>query len=286
MQNISELLFQHAKDKTRPDGSPYKTLLHQDEIAVAKKTGLLAKEIQLAALENGITPERYCRNQKTLANTDQIKLLQSHVAVIGQGGLGGTVTEILCRIGIGNLTLVDGDTFEDSNLNRQLLSSVENLGRNKAIVASERVKTINPAINVIGVTDFFTSENGIEILEKADLAVDCLDSISDRFILENGCNACKIPLVSAAIGGTSGQATVIFPGDKGLCQIYGEPDSAPQKGIEARLGTLPFAAVYMAAVECAEVVNILCKNYSKLQNCLLITDISEQSLENISFAKR
>ena len=99
------------------------------------------KSVQLAALQHGVIPEVYARNQKRLSSEDQIKLLQSHVAVIGLGGLGGTVTEILARIGIGTLTLVDGDRFDDSNLNRQLLSSTEVLGKQKAAVLSSIIRT-------------------------------------------------------------------------------------------------------------------------------------------------
>lgn len=281
--NLSKTLLKIAKPRTRPDGSSYTALMYSDEKSVAQETGLPLKEIQIAALKNDIIPERYCRNQKTLTNKDQIALLQSHVVIVGQGGLGGTVTEILARIGIGSLTLVDGDIFEESNLNRQLLSTVKDLGKKKAEAGNDRVYSINPAINVHAVTDFFTENNGMHILRNVDLAVDCLDSIPDRFTLEKCCGDAGIPLVSAAIGGTSGQAMVIFPGDRGLRQIYGIPGSVPQRGVEAQLGTLPFAAVYMAAIECAEVVSIICSNSSQLQNNLLIANMTDQSLDKISF---
>jgi molybdopterin/thiamine biosynthesis adenylyltransferase len=282
---IERLLAKYARVRTRPDGSSYTAMLYRDETHIAKRTGLSVKDVEIAALKNDIVPERYCRNQKTLTNKEQIKLLESHVVVVGQGGLGGTVTEILARIGIGSLTLVDGDFFEDSNLNRQLLATTESLGQKKAEAARARVRLINPAIDILAIPDFFREDNGMDILQGADLAVDCLDSIPDRFVVENSCRKSNIPLVSAAIGGTSGQATVIFPGDPGLRQIYGEPKSVPQKGIETQLGTLPYAAVFMAAIECAEVVSIICTNSSQLQNSLLITNIADQSVEKILLPK-
>ncbi len=281
---IKDILSQFSQKSIRPDGSSYSLLQHRDETLIAGKTGLSAKDVQIAALQNDIVPERYSRNQKTLSNMDQIKLLQSHVVVVGQGGLGGTVTEILARIGIGNLTLVDGDVFEDSNLNRQLLSNVENLGEKKAEIGAQRTRAINPAVNVQAVTDFFSKDNGLKILNDADLAVDCLDSIPDRFLLEDASRKKNIPLVSAAIGGTSGQAMVIFPEDPGLCLIYGDRDAVPRKGIETQLGTLPFAAVYMAAIECAEVVSIICSQSSQLQNHFVISDVADLSLEKISLS--
>ena len=78
---------------------------------------------------------------------------------------------------------------------------------------------------------------------------------------------------------------VVFPGDEGLRRVYGEPRKAAPKGIETRLGTLPYTAAFMAAVECAEVVEILCKQSSSLQNTLLLADIGDKSMEKMSFPK-
>lgn len=83
-------------------------------------------------------PERYWRNARFLSRTDQEKLLQAHVVIIGLGGLGGTVLEELLRLGIGTITGVDMDVFELSNLNRQLLATEENIGLHKAEAARLR----------------------------------------------------------------------------------------------------------------------------------------------------
>jgi molybdopterin/thiamine biosynthesis adenylyltransferase len=279
---LLNLLQSFAQQRTRPDKSSYMAILLADAWEIVKKTGLSLRTVEDAALEAGIVPERYCRNQKSLSNTDQLRLLRSHVAIIGLGGLGGAVTEILARIGIGQMTLVDGDCFDESNLNRQLLSSPANIGKSKAETAKLRVQEINPAVEVHAVPEFFRPENGQAILHGTQLAIDCLDTITDRFILEENCKKATIPLISAAIGGSSGQATVIFPEDPGLKDIYGSPGKAPQKGIEAAAGTLPFAAVYMAAVECSEVTTILLGKPPELRNKLLLTEISDHTIELFS----
>ena len=280
---LLNLLKLQAQNKTRPDGTPYISLSFSAECQIAEQTGYTLQEIEVQALDHSITPERYCRNQTSLSNNDQKRLLQSHVAIIGLGGLGGTVTEILARIGIGRLTLVDGDSFDDSNLNRQLLSTTAHLGKPKADVAAQRVHDINPAVETFPVATFFCNENGEEILQNVHLVVDCLDTISDRFELEATCRALSLPMISAAIGGSSGQATVIFPEDPGLQRIYGDPEKAPSKGIEASIGTLSFAAVYMAAVECAEAVTILLGKPPELRNRLFIADIKEHTSELVDF---
>ena len=276
---LRKIIGATGTEKRRPDGSIYQSLSFANQQKLAKQSSVNDKEVQIAALEQGIVPEVYARNQKSLSNQDQIRLLQSHVAVVGLGGLGGTVTEILARIGIGSLTLIDGDCFDDSNLNRQLLSSTEVLGKKKANVAAKRVKSINPAVATRAVTSFLSSENATELLSDTNIGVDCLDTISGRFILEQGCRDLQIPMVSAAIGGTSGQITVIYPEDQGLSKIYGDPTKAADKGIEKTLGTLPFAAITLAAIECAEVVTMAIGNPAALRNKLLITDLSDHSLD-------
>ncbi len=274
-----------AEDRLRPDQTPYQALLFAQERDLAMQTGHSHREIQLAALAMEIVPERYARNQKILSCDDQIRLLNSHAVVIGQGGLGGTVTEILARIGIGRLTLVDGDYFEDSNLNRQLLSSTDVLGQMKAEVGEKRVKSINPAVETRCITQFLTAENGEAIIGDGEIAVDCLDTISARFVLEDICRKKHIPMVSAAIGGASGQATVIFPEDPGLKLVYGDPDTAPKKGGEATLGTLPYAAIAMAAYECAEVVGLAVRRPSQLRKKLLLADFHYHSTETLILAE-
>ena len=268
-----------AVEAQRPDGSSYLSLSFADQRDLAERYGPDHKTIQLVALEQEIVPEVYARNQKRLSSADQIKLLKSHVAIIGLGGLGGTVTEILARVGIGTLTLVDGDTFDDSNLNRQLLSSTELLGTPKTQAAEARVNAVNPAVVTRPFSAYLSAENGADLLGDAHIAVDCLDSITDRFTLETACRQMSIIMVSAAIGGTSGQLTVTYPEDGGLSRVYGPPEKAVRKGVESTLGTLPFAAIALAAMECAEVVAIAAGNPSELRNRLLITDLIDHTLE-------
>jgi len=282
---LKDIVSQAAEERQRPDGSPYRSLSFQSQKNIAEENGCSHKDVQLAALRQEIVPEVYARNQKSLSSDDQIRLLQSRVAVIGLGGLGGTVTEILARVGIGSLTLVDGDRFDDSNLNRQLLSSTAVLGQEKAVVAAERVGVLNPAVQTRCVVSFLQKENAADLLSGADIAVDCLDSITDRFILENACAQLEIPLVSAAIGGTSGQVSVIYPGDQGLSRIYGDPEKAAHRGVEKQLGTLPFTAIALAAMECAEVVVMAVGRQAGLRNRLLITDLFDHSLEVVDLGR-
>ncbi|MFT5701358.1 MAG: molybdopterin/thiamine biosynthesis adenylyltransferase [Desulforhopalus sp.] len=280
-EKIILLLKEYSEQKRRPDNSPFIALDLKQALEIAEITKTTLHEVEEVALSTGITPTRYSRNQRALSINDQKKLHQAHIAVIGLGGLGGGVTELLSRIGIGNLTLIDGDSFDESNLNRQLLSTVSNIGIPKATVAGKRVKEINPAIRVQTHLNFLGSENGYELLKEVDIAIDCLDTISDRFVLEQVCKKRKIPMISAAIAGKSGQITVVFPEEKGLVNLYGSAENAPIRGVESSLGTLPFTASFMASIECAEAVNLILNKDSILRNGFLFSDLGDYSIEHI-----
>ena len=270
-------LDRRAQDRAFPDGTPFRGLSVADVFDLAQAAS--GREVETAALEAGIVPERYARNMRSFSHADQAVLLGANAAVIGLGGLGGTVVEILARLGVGRLTLVDGDRFEDSNLNRQLLSTVELLGRPKAEAARRRVEQVNPSVEVAAHACFLTADNAPGLLAGCSVAVDCLDNLPARFVLEDACRSAGVPLVSAAVAGASGHLTTVFPSDRGLRLIYGDPSKAPHKGAETALGTLPHGVVCMASLECAEVVKVLLNRGSPLRDRLLLADLTEGRIE-------
>jgi molybdopterin/thiamine biosynthesis adenylyltransferase len=272
-------LDRRAQDRAFPDGTPFRGISVADVIDLSRAHAASGRDVEAAALEAGIVPERYARNMRTFSPADQAALLGAHAAVIGLGGLGGTVVEILARLGVGRLTLLDGDRFEDSNLNRQLLSTVPDLGLPKAEVARQRVERINPSVEVAAHARFLTAENAAEMLAGCGVVVDCLDNLPARFVVEDACRSAGVPMVSAAVAGASGHLTTIFPGDRGLRLIYGDPAKAPRKGAETALGTVPHCVVCMASLECAEVVKILLHTGNPLRDRLLLADLTEGLIE-------
>jgi molybdopterin/thiamine biosynthesis adenylyltransferase len=189
------------------------------------------------------------------------------------------VVEILARMGVGRLTLIDGDRFEDSNLNRQLLSSPANLGLPKADAAARRVGQINPSVEASVHACFLTADNAAELLAGCRVVVDCLDNLRTRFEVEDACRRLGSPMVSAAVAGASGHITAIFPEDRGLRLIYGEPEGLPLKGAETVLGTVPYSVTFLAALECAEVAKILLDRGGLLRDKLLVADLTAGVIE-------
>jgi len=271
-----------SEAKTFPDKTPYRSLSVQHVLELSRRSGLSSRETEIAALENDVVPERYARNMRTFSLADQATLLKAHAGVVGLGGLGGTVTEILARMGVGHLTLIDGDRFEDSNLNRQLLSSIALLGHPKSEAARQRVDQINPSVHCSGPAEFLSPENADDWLASCDVVVDCLDNLPARFMVEDACRRLRRPMVSAAVAGASGHVTTIFPGDRGLRLVYGEPQDLPPKGAETSLGTVPFSVTFLAALECAEVAKILLGKGSPLRGKLLLADLMDGMVEVIT----
>ena len=161
---------------------------------------------------------RYKRNIPALSGAECALLRRKKVAVIGCGGLGGHIIDQLARIGIGSMTVVDGDVFEETNLNRQLLSEVSLLGCSKAEAAANRIARVNPDVEVRAVEAFLDEANAADLISGCDAVLDALDNIDARKILAKACTRAGIPYIYGAIRGWVAQAAVSMPGD-GLVEL-------------------------------------------------------------------
>jgi molybdopterin/thiamine biosynthesis adenylyltransferase len=210
--------------------------------------------------------------------------LKSTVAVVGAGGLGGTIVELLARQGIGHIIIIDNDRFAEQNLNRQLMSTEKNLGKYKALVAAKRVAQINSAVTVTTFLEKLNKENARKLLKGARVVADALDNLPSRFAVENACRSLKIPLVHGTIAGFCGQLTTIFPEDAGLSCIYGGSDRYPEQGIEVKIGNPSATPAIVAAWQVQEIVKIITGIGKPLRNTLLLLDMMEGIADRIEFS--
>ena len=144
--------------------------------------------------------KEWLERTELLIKEEGIKRLQSaNILIVGLGGVGSFAAEFLVRSGIGNLTIVDGDTVDITNINRQLPALNSTIGKNKTDVVAERILDINPKINLKKINEFLEPERMEEILtqEKFDYVLDCIDSLSPKLALIITCKRKKIKLVSA-----------------------------------------------------------------------------------------
>lgn len=221
---------------------------------------------------------RYSRNKNLMSDDEIILLSQKKVCVLGLGGLGGYIVEMLSRIGVGSLTLVDGDVFDETNLNRQLFSSMNNLGSSKALEAEKRVKGINPLTKVIPVYEFVDSSNAMKIIANHDVIVDALDSIDLRKSIARACTELNLPLVHGAIAGWYGQVATIYPNDTTLDILY--PKDI-KRGIEKELGNPSFTPALVASIQVSEVIKLLLNRGDLLRNSFMMIDLYTNDIEVI-----
>ena len=220
--------------------------------------------------------DRYSRNKSMISEEDQRLLGVSKVCVLGCGGLGGNIIEMLGRLGVGTITVVDGDSFDESNLNRQILSTTETIGLKKAHVAKNRMNIVNPEIKIISYDNFINLENGLEILADQDIVVDALDSIEIRMEVVKMCDELKIPYVYGAIAGWYGQVATILPGDQTLSIIN---KSKKNKGEEVKLGNPSFTPAFVAALQVSEVLKLITGKGDILRHSFLHIDMLTHEYE-------
>jgi len=285
-KEIRQFVAESAESHVAPDGKAHLVISFKTTASIVNSKGAPAKEVEIAALKQGIIPCRYLRNIGTVGLDGQIKLLQSTVAVAGAGGLGSTVIELLARQGIGHLIIIDNDCFAEENLNRQIMSTEENFGQYKVIAAAKRVKQVNSATTVTTFQERLTRDNGQSLLSGARVVVDGLDNLSSRMVVEQICRQLAIPYVYASIGGFNGQIMTIFPEDVGLSSLYGSSsDMMPEQGIETRIGNPPATVAMIAALQVQEAVKIIAGVGTPIRNKIVMVDARECTIDRIELGK-
>jgi len=247
----------------------------------SQRFSLHIAEVEEIALGQDLLPARYQRNRAMLSIQQQLLLLRSDVAVFGCGGLGGYIIEELARLGVGKITVVDPDVFEEHNLNRQILCTQELLGSKKVDAAVQRVAAVNPAVRLQAFDVAFGQKNSAEILKGVTVAADALDSIPVRLELAEACKNQNIPLVHGAIAGWSGHVAVQYPEENILQHLYGGKKTG--HGVEKRLGNPSFTPAVIASLEVAEIVRILLKTEPLLPRRYLAVDLYHMEFTEVFF---
>jgi len=217
---------------------------------------------------------RYDRNGIFTAQDMEV-LENSKVCIVGCGGLGGYVLELIARVGIQEITVVDGDVFDESNLNRQLLSMPDNLGEVKVLEAKKRISRLNPKAEITAVHDYLGPHNAGKIIDGMDIVIDALDNIPIRLVLQQACEEKNIPLVHGAIAGWYGQVTTVMPGDWTLNRVY---SSGHKKGIETEIGNPSFTPAYVASIQVSEALKVLTNKGETLRNQIMYIDLLDNEV--------
>jgi molybdopterin/thiamine biosynthesis adenylyltransferase len=262
-----------------------KVLYEEEAIQLALKYQYTLKSVYVEAMKLGVSPYRYIRNRESISIQDQIRLAESRIAVVGSGGLGGHVILLLARIGIGHLRIIDGDVFDETNLNRQPLCNTETINKAKPKIAADVVNLINPSVEVSIITDKVNVANAEHILSEVDVIVDALDNMDDRLMVEKVAKKNRIPFIHGAVAGFEGQVTTIFPEDKGLTFLYGKNGCQvnDKYSPETIWGVPVLAPALIASMQAMEVVKILLNRSGVFRNTLVHMDLENGQLNKYEF---
>jgi len=228
---------------------------------------------------------QFSKNIGAISAEDQKLLSEKCVAVLGCGGLGGYLIEYAARIGVGKIIAVDADVFSESNLNRQILCTHEQIGKKKVLAAKQRALSINPNLNFVAVDEFLTEENAMGILEGADLILDGLDNVRARLAAEDAAAKLGIPMVHGAISGWIVQACTAMPGEGFLAKLYSanQESSTENESTSETSSTLAFTPAICAGLQVSEAVKILTSKKPSLEGRLLIADLYDNAFNTVSF---
>jgi len=288
-QETRTALEQAIKTKAKPIkdlvGRDIFTLAETHAEAVGQDLRVSLLDVYKTALSLGIYPRRYLRNRDSISVQNQLRLAESKVAVVGVGGLGGTVIQLLGRIGIGRLTVVDCDVFDETNLNRQVFCTREWVGKPKALAVQAQIKSINPGVEVLAHVVRLDPANGPEILAGCQVIVDALDNVKDRLALEAMAKSLGVPFVHGALAGFEGQILTVFPEDPGLKQIYGSGDESPGPANrpEFLLGVPSITPSLVATLEAMEVLKILLNRGTPFRNKMVYIDLERGEWNQFRF---
>lgn len=232
--------------------------------------------------------ERYSRQilLPHVGGKGQVKLLSGKVLIVGTGGLGSPVSLYLAAAGVGKIGIVDSDSVELSNLQRQIVHSTANIGKAKVESAKERLTGLNTDIEVVPHNVRASSENILDIIKDYDIVVDCSDNFPTRYLMNDACVLSKKPLSHGGMFRFDGQAITILPGESACYRcLFPEP---PPPGLVPTCqqgGILGAVAAAIGAIQANEALKYILGIGELLTGKLLVFDALKSSFRTVKVHK-
>ena len=229
--------------------------------------------------------ERYARHLvlPEIGGPGQQKLRAARALVIGAGGLGSPAIQYLAAAGIGTLRVVDDDDVSLSNLQRQVIHAMLDLGRSKVASAADAVARLNPHCRVEPVHERLTEGNAAGLLEGVTVALDGSDNFATRYLLADACEAAGVPLVTAAVGRFDGTLTVQVPGTSRYRDLFPQPPPEGTIASCAEAGVLGVVTGIMGTLQAAEAIKLVTGAGEVLAGEVLMVDVLSMRFERIAF---
>ncbi|HEX7413896.1 MAG TPA: molybdopterin-synthase adenylyltransferase MoeB [Bacteroidia bacterium] len=215
----------------------------------------------------------------------QQKLKQAKVLVVGAGGLGCPVLQYLTAAGVGTIGIIDFDTVDETNLQRQVLYSTQDIGKYKADIAKEKLEKQNPYINLIAHVEHLTSANALKIISQYDIVVDGSDNFATRYLVSDACVILNKVLVFGSIFKFEGQVSVFnYKGGPTYRCLYPEPPVEGDVPNCAEIGVLGVLPGIVGTLQANEVIKIITKNGEVLSGKLLTLDALTMQFNTFTIA--
>lgn len=232
--------------------------------------------------------QRYSRHiiLPEVGGKGQKKILRAKVLIIGAGGLGCPVGYYLAAAGVGTLGMIDNDTVELSNLQRQIAHNTQRLGVPKVESAKATFEALNPDVKVIGIKERMTKDNIMDFMRDYDIVVDGSDNFPTRYLVNDACVLLKKPLVSGAILRFEGQVTTIMPGE-GHCYrcLFEEMPPAGLVPSCQEAGVIGAIPGVVGSLQAIEVFKLILGKGDVLKNTLLIYDALKTTFRRVRVPK-
>ncbi len=187
----------------------------------------------------------------------QLKLRDSKVLVVGAGGLGSPVAYYLTAAGVGHIGIMDYDVVDLSNLQRQILHRTEDLGRPKVQSALEKLKALNPAVDIRPYQEPLTRQNALDIISGYDFVIDATDNMDAKYLINDACVLAGKPFSHGGILGYEGQSLTHTPGHACLRCLYGDKPAPGTYQTTAQVGVLGAVAGNIGTIQAIEAVKYL-----------------------------
>ncbi|MDR0441541.1 MAG: molybdopterin-synthase adenylyltransferase MoeB [Candidatus Accumulibacter sp.] len=217
----------------------------------------------------------------------QTRIVDSHVLIVGAGGLGSPAALYLASAGVGRITLADGDTADLTNLQRQILHTQESIGQSKALSGRAALSRINPEVEVVPVVERLAGERLASRVAEADVALDCCDNFATRHAVNRACVEHRVPLVSGAAARFSGQIAVFdFRRADSPCYHCLFPEGGDVEEMRCAVtGVFAPLTGIIGAMQAAEALKLISGAGEALTGRLLLLDALTMEWRNMRFGK-
>jgi molybdopterin/thiamine biosynthesis adenylyltransferase len=228
--------------------------------------------------------ERYSRHiiLKDVGGKGQEKILNSKVLIVGTGGLGAPAALYLAAAGVGTIGLIDGDTVDLSNLQRQVIHFTPDVGKEKVQSAKEKIALINPDVKVIAMHDLFRADNALDLIKDYDFIIDGTDNFAAKFLVNDACVLGKKPFSHGGILRFDGQTMTYVPGSASYRCVFKEPPPVGMVPTCSQAGVFGAIAGMLGTIQAAEALKYITGVGELLTNRLLIFDALNMKFRTVA----